>query len=129
MAKINKKKFKEALKDSDGNITIIAQNLGVARNSVYNFIKKHKLEKELETEKQRTIERVKNRRVEFATEGMPTIPSTWNAMKSILTKSGDHIERQEIEHSGEVGGDNKLILEIIDAKDDSESSDEGSKKK
>ena len=71
MAKINKKKFRDALKDSDGNITIISKRLGVARISVYNFIKKHSFEKELEEEKKNTIGETKNRRRELALHGDP----------------------------------------------------------
>lgn len=111
MTKINKKKFKEALEDSDGNITIIAKRLGVTRKPVYDYIKKKGLEKELETEKQNTIEEVKNRRREFALHGSSKFSNTWNAIKSILTKSGDHAERQEIQHSGE---GLKIIIEKAD---------------
>lgn len=117
MVKITKKKFREALKDSDGNITVIAQSLGVARNSVYDFIKRHELEKELEAEKQSTIEKVKDRRKAMALRGKSKYSSTWNAIKSILTKSGDHAERQEIKH--EIDGKIQLrpsMKEILDGK-------------
>ena len=111
MAKINKKKFREALKDSDGSITIIAKRLGVSRQAVYDYIKKHKLRKEVEEEKQNTIEEVRNRRRDLALYGSSKFSNTWNAIKSILTKSGDHAEKQEIEHKGE---GLKIIIERAD---------------
>lgn len=111
MAKINKKKFMNALEDSDGNITIIAKRIGVSRQAVYDYIKKRNLKEELEEEKQNTIEEVKNRRREFALHGSSKFSNTWNAIKSILTKSGDHAERQEIQHSGD---GLKIIIEKAD---------------
>lgn len=111
MAKINKKKFREALKDSGGNITIVSKRLDVARSSVYNYIERHKLEKEVEEEKQKTIEEVKNRRRDLALEGDEKYSNTWHAIKSILTRSGDHIEKQQVEHSGD---GLKIIIERAD---------------
>jgi len=68
-------------------MTVLAKRLGVTRQTVYTFVEKHKLQDELETEKKRTIERVKNRRAEMAIHGDDKNSSTWNAMKSILTRS------------------------------------------
>jgi hypothetical protein len=51
MGKISAKKFREELKGTRGNITILAQKLGVSRLTVYNFLeKKPFLKKELENE-------------------------------------------------------------------------------
>lgn len=47
MARISKKRFREAVKESFGNITTIAARLSVTRPTVYNYMRKYPDFKEL----------------------------------------------------------------------------------
>ena len=57
MVKLSKKKFREALKDSMGSISLIAKKCQVQRNTVYAFIKKYP---EIQQDIQNEIDRIKD---------------------------------------------------------------------
>ena len=116
MVKINKKKFREALLDSGGVKTTIANRLNVTRKAVYDYIKRNpKLKKELIQEEEKILDmaevslfsQVKNK--------------DFGATKYILSTKGKrrgYIERQEIEQTGAPAVFNLIEKSIEEIKDE-----------
>lgn len=116
MTKITVEKFREALKNSRGSITLIAERIGVLRDAVYKFINKHpNLKTELEHEKSKrltTALMVLDKKLQ---------DGDMDAVKIVLLKSkagreegfGEHIE---LEHSGKF----EPITLIIEKADDAD---------
>jgi predicted DNA-binding protein YlxM (UPF0122 family) len=99
MVKLNKKKFRESLKGSGGNITLLAERLQVTRKAVYEFINKHEdIQEELESEKwkiQETAEVMLRKKI---SEGdMQAINTA--LVKHKRGREMGYGEKQEIEHS------------------------------
>ena len=132
----NKRDYKKAIPGTRGILANIARNLRVTRSAVSHYFGKHPDIKELANQqKQNDVDNAEDTiytLAEMDTYDPRKLPTKLKAAQAIVNSQGKDrgwVEKKQLEHSGEIGGDTKLILEIIDAKDDSESSDEGSKKK
>lgn len=98
MVRIKKAKFAEALKDSGGIITTIANRLGVSRQAIYKYLERFpEFKQDLEDETEKILDmaeislfsQVKGRDI--------------GATKYLLSTKGKrrgYVEKQEIEHSG-----------------------------
>lgn len=101
MAKINKKKFLNALKDSGGVITSIANRLEVTRKAVYEYIERNpELRKFVEDEKEKILDMAEISLFSQVKD------KDFGATKYILStrgKSRGYIEKteSEITHKGE----------------------------
>ena len=96
MAKINKKKFKKALKGSAGIITLVAQRLECSRKCVYEYIEKHKLANLLKDERERLVDMAESNLVKKIQQ------EDWKATEKVLNtlgKNRGYAEKHEIEHS------------------------------
>ncbi len=105
MAKINLTKFRNALRDSMGSITIIAKSCGVERSTVYAFIEKHpKVKEDIDLE----IGRIK----ELAEDNMKSMALTKNfkALKFFLERKCGWVPKQEID----VKSENKTIIDLAE---------------
>jgi len=103
MAKISKKKFRKALKDSFGSITTIASRCQVQRNTIYAFIKKYP---EMKDDIQEEIDRVKD----MAESRMKLLALKDNikALKFFLERKCGWISKQALE----VKSDNKTTIDL-----------------
>lgn len=127
MVKITIKKFKECVKDSRGNLTLIANRLNVARSTVYDYIKKEGNEwaKQLiEDEAWKPYDIVHGKVQQIAIQK----EEGW-AIRTMLL---EHKKGRELGYGREqninIGGTDKpvkLQLEIIDKVDNEDNQDEG----
>jgi len=70
MARISKKKFKEACKGSGGVGSVVAQKIGVDRTAIYHYLKKHPEMKEfLDEAGEKIIDVAENVIDKFITDG------------------------------------------------------------
>ena len=132
MVKITKKKFEDAVKDSLGIITTIAKKLNVTTKSVYEYMEKYPDMKLLfEAETERPFDMAEKVVISKLQE---------KDLKAARTLLLDHKKGRErgygrnlgLEHSGEIKGETKFIVEIIDdakQKDSGESFNEDSEQK
>ena len=99
MTKINKKTFKLALDGTGGIMLSIAKNLGVTRQSVYEFCNKNPDMMQLRRNEEEKI-------VDIAENGLFTQAKDkqqW-AVKYLLATKGKkrgYVEKSEVEHTGE----------------------------
>ena len=120
--KVTIKKFKEAIKGSAGVYASIAKKLGVERSTVTRFLNKHsELGKFVEEEREKMIDLAENKLFLKIKDG------EWKPTEFYLKTKGKHrgyVEKQEIEHSGEI--DKKLEVILVDGNEDKQKPDEGS---
>ena len=100
MARIRKKKVKEAIKDSGGVMAAVAQKCGVTRQSMWDFFHKKGNEKFLEM-----LEQADESMTDIAENKMNTkiADGHWPAIKFRLESKGSKrgfISKQEVEHTG-----------------------------
>ena len=101
MVKISKKKFKNALEDSGGVITTIANRMNVTRKAVYDWLKKHPEMREFKDQEEEKI-------LDMAEISLfsQVREKDFGATKYILSTKGKnrgYIEKTEqaVEHKGE----------------------------
>lgn len=101
MVKINQKKFKDAILDSGGIITTIANRIGVTRKAIYDWLVKNPEMKDyLEQETEKILDMAEISLFSQVKD------KDLGATKYILSTKGKkrgYIERQELEHSGNIG--------------------------
>ena len=100
MAKINKKDFKRVAAGTGGVQAVVAKRLGVARQSINDFINKYPDMREvLDSEREKIIDMAENKLFVAANKG-----EKWaiDRILKTLGKNRGHTEKQEIEFSGEV---------------------------
>lgn len=114
MTKLNKRKVKLAMEGTGAILSIIAEKLGVARQYIYEYLKKNpELEKDLEAERERTLDEYEEKLKEIATEGRVQDSTTLGAVKYILNNKArkrGFAERQEVHTSGETVTQVKLVI-------------------
>lgn len=100
MAKINNKLVETGLQRHNGNISLVAKNLGVTRQSIYDRINKNpKLQQVWSETRERAIDNAESALQRSVDNG-----EAWAVcftLKTIGRKRG-YVEKQEIEHSGGV---------------------------
>lgn len=130
MTKITVESFKKALKGSGGIQSKIAAKLDVTRGAVSIFISKNKkMKKLLEEEAEKIIDMAESNVFKDIADGNVDT-SKWKLTNSKRGKERGYGFKQEIEHSGEIKGETKLQLEIVDnVENEDGSSDEDSSKK
>lgn len=105
MAKLNKKKVKNAIEGSGGIISVVAQKCGVSRQAIYNYLEKHSdLKTALEQQKQMLVDKAESNLVEAVNA------KQWGATKYVLSTLGKdrgYTTKVESEQSGEL----KIIVE------------------
>ncbi len=98
---ITKQKFIEALPNTAGLYTLIAERLDCSRITVWKFLKKHpELEKEVEAERERIIDLAEGNLIEKIIK-----KKDFKAIKYFLStkaKSRGYSQKLEVENSGEV---------------------------
>jgi len=100
MTRINQKKFKEALKDSGGNQSTIAQKIGVTRGAITHFINRNpKMRKLLEIEAERIIDVAENVIDHDIVKNKNIDSSKWKLLNSKRGKSRGYGPKTEMEHS------------------------------
>ena len=112
MVKLTKIKVQNAIRKYQGNITIIAESLNVARSTIYDFVEKHNELKQLITD-------YRMARVDKAESVVDACleKNDFGAAKYILSTLGrslGYVEKSEVEVSGGVANVNFSI----DAKED-----------
>jgi len=125
MAKLTIKTFKEALVNSGGNQSVIAQKLGKDRSAVNHFLKKHpRMRALLEAEAERIIDVAENVIDADITKLKSVDSSKWKLLNSKRGKARGYGPKVEQELSGVV--DNKIEVEIIrvDKKEDEDPIDD-----
>jgi len=126
MTKITIKNFKEALKKSGGNQSIIAKRLGVTRGAITSFInRKPKMRELVEIEGERIIDVAENIVDSKITNDQDLDTAKWKLINSKRGKARGYGNKTELEHSGETIGTTfnlitKSVEEIKDAKCGSE---------
>ena len=117
MVKITKQRFKQALNGTGGIMLSIANNMGVTREGVYKWIKKHPDMQELRLQEEEKI-------IDIAENSLFTQAKDkeqW-ATKYLLSTKGKrrgYTEKQEVEHSGQGITINLVetsVEEILDGK-------------
>ena len=102
---ITKKQLIEAIKDSYGNITVIAQKINCSRVWVYELLKKFKLESAINDEREKIIDLAENKLIKKVNEGDPSMIGL--VLKTLGKKRG-YVERIETEKIGE----DKIIVTL-----------------
>lgn len=119
--KITIKKFKKALEGSIGVYASIAQKLDVDRSTITKYLKKHpELMPLVEEERERMIDLAENKLFTKINSG------EWAPIQFYLKTKGKgrgYVEKQEIEHSGEI--DKKLEVIFVDGNEDKQKHNEG----
>lgn len=82
--KITEEKFKSAVKDSGGIITLIAQRLGVTRKALYEYIEKKEFQSLINDEKESILDLAESKLLNKLNKDVD-----W-AIKFILTTRGKH---------------------------------------
>ena len=126
MAKLNKKTFKEALKSSGGNQSIIAKKLEVTRGAVNQYLKRYpKMRELLELEAERIIDVAENIIDGSITNDKDIDSAKWKLLNSKRGKARGYGAKTEMEHSGEAHAIfnlvEKSVEEIKDAKPNNKS--------
>lgn len=125
MTRITITNFKEAIKKSGGNQSIIAKRLEVTRGAITQFINKYpKMRDLVNIEGEKIIDAAENIIDSSITNKQDIDSAKWKLLHSKRGKSRGYGLKTEVEHSGEM--DNKIEVEIIRVnknEDDDESSD------
>jgi len=126
MAKLNQKTFKEALKSSGGNQSIIAKKLEVTRGAVNQYLKRYpKMRELLELEAERIIDVAENIIDGSITNDKDIDSAKWKLLNSKRGKARGYGAKTEMEHSGEAHATfnliEKSVEEIKDAKPNNKS--------
>jgi len=101
MAKLNKKKVRNAIPGSMGIYAIMAKKCEVSRSAMTQFLQKDRnknILKEIEEEKEKLLDTTEIKLIELINEG------DFQAIKLLLTTKGKnrgYTERQEVEQIGE----------------------------
>ena len=119
------KQYLEFLFKFKGIISKATDAMRIGRKSHYNWLENSEFSEAVENVQQSLKDFGENALIKLIKNGNPAAVIFFNKSKN---KDRGYAERQEIEHSGNIEGNTKLILEIIDAKDDIQPSDEGSEK-
>lgn len=130
MAKLNKKTFKEAAKDSGGNQARIAQRLELSRQAVNQYVMRHpKLREILNMEAETVIDIAEDNVDTDIVIAKDIDTSKWKLLHSKRGKDRGYGPKSELELQG--SEEKKLILEIVHARDKTkdESPDGDSKSK
>jgi len=102
MTRLNQKIFKEALKNSGGNQSIIAKKIGVTRGAVNQYLKRFpKMRDLLELEAERIIDVAENIIDGSITNDKDIDSAKWKLLNSKKGKARGYGAKTEIEHSGE----------------------------
>ena len=100
MAKLSKKKVKNAIKGSGGVLSVLAEKCDVSRSAITQFLQKEKnknIKELIEQEKERIIDLAENKLHGLINkEDFPAIKYYLNTKG----KSRGYVEKQEIEHTG-----------------------------
>lgn len=119
MARITKKKFKEACTGSGGVGTVVAKSMGVTRGAVYHYLKKHPdMKKFLEEEGEKIIDVAEHNINKKIVEGDVDV-SQWALTNRKRGKVRGYGHKQEMEVTGTAATFNlieKSVEEIKDAK-------------
>lgn len=112
MVRITKKKFKEACVDSGGNQARIASKIGVSRQAINIFIKKHpELRELIENEAEKLID-VAEDNIDMDIMVKHDIDSSkWKLLNSKKGKNRGYGIKNEIEHIGESIG---VVFNLIE---------------
>ena len=124
MARINKKKFKEACTGSGGVQTVIAKSIGVTRQAIGLYLKKHPdMRKFVDEEGEKVIDVAEHNINKKIVEGDVEI-SQWALTNRKRGKARGYGHKQEMEVTGTAATFNlieKSVEEIKDAKTSSKS--------
>ncbi len=114
MARITKKKFREACKGSGGVQTIVAKALGIIRQSVSAYLKKHpEMRKYLDAEGDKIIDVAENNIDRDIVSG-DIDSSKWALLNRKRGKERGYGPKQEVEHSGESHATFNLIEKSVE---------------
>ena len=121
MTRINKKNFKEACKGSGGVQTIVAKAIGVTRQAISIYLKKHpEMRKFLDEEGEKIMD-VAEHNIDREIVAGDIDVSQWALTNRKRGKARGYGLKQEVEHSGEGVKINvnipKDIKELFDKKD------------
>jgi len=101
MAKITEKTFKEALKNSGGNQTRIAEKLDKGRSAVANFLKKRpKMRELLDNEAEFVIDIAEDNLDTDIVLHKDTDASKWKLLNSKRGRARGYGQKTEVEHTG-----------------------------
>ena len=103
MAKVNghtAEQVIKAIEDAHGILTVAAQNLGVSRMTVYRYCKRYPtIQQALDEEREKWIDNAEMQLIKAVNKG--SIPAIMFFLKTV-GKSRGYVERQEVQHEGEV---------------------------
>ena len=92
------KVFKEGIKGSYGNVTMIAQKIGCERNTVYEWLANHlELREQLESEREKIVDLAESKLLINVNQGET---SSIHFVLKTLGKSKGYVEKQILEHEG-----------------------------
>jgi hypothetical protein len=100
LRQLTKEAFIKAIKNSFGNISVIALRLNCERQTVYNWLHEHpELQALIDSERERIIDLAENKLVGNLKKGKDV---TVHFVLRTLGKNRGYTEKQEIEHSGSI---------------------------
>lgn len=101
MARITKKKFKQACEGSGGVGSVVAKVIGVTRSAIYHYLKKHpEMRKFLDEEGEKIIDVAEHNIDKEIVEGNIEI-SQWALTNRKRGKARGYGPKKELEHLGE----------------------------
>ena len=117
MARISKKKFKEACKDSGGVQTVAAKLMGVTKQSLSVYLKKNPDMKKLLEEEADKVTDIAEHNINRDILAGDIETSKWALLNRKSGKTRGYGSKQEVEHSGKIFDVN--IQEVSNGKDSS----------
>ena len=114
MARINKKKFKEACKGSGGVGSIVAKTIGVTRGAIYHYLEKHpEMRKFIDEEGEKIMDVAEHNIDKEIVEGDIEV-SQWVLLNRKRGKARGYGPKQQLEHLGEAHATFNLIEKSVE---------------
>lgn len=118
MARISKKKFKEACKGSGGIGAVVAQAIGVTRGAIYHYLKKHPEMKQFLEEAGEKVMDAAEHNIDKEIVAGDVDVSQWALLNRKRGKARGYGAKQEVEQIGAPATFNLITKSVKDIKNE-----------